>query len=169
MVRLRYLLIGFVILLIGIISWIRLFGGEEKKVIRQFELLSQYIEKSSGEDLLSVAKRIKKISRLFMDPCEFKIEDDPIYSFSGNYTREEIGEYAFRARSYFSDLSLRFDDYNIEFLDKFTAKVKLTGRLRGRSTSGEKVDEVRELFCELKRMDKSWLFSRFEVVEVLKR
>ncbi len=169
MVRLRYLLVGFVILLIGIIFWSHRFSGEEKRVIRQFKLLSQYIEKSSDEDLISVVNRIKKISRLFTDPCEFKIEDDPLYSFTGSYTREEIGGYALRGRSYFSDLSLRFDDYRIEFLDKFTAHVKLTGRLSGRSSSGEKVDEVRELFCELKKMEKSWLFSRFEVIEVLKR
>ncbi len=169
MVRLIYLIIGIVVLILVIMSWNHLFPREEKRVIRQFELLSQYVEKRAGEDLIAASGRIKKISKLFAHQCEFKIEDDPFYSFTGSYTREEIGGYALRGRSYFSDLSLWFDDYKVKFLDKATAQVQLTGRLTGRSNVGEKVDEVRELLCTLKKIEDVWLFERFEVVEVLKR
>ncbi len=167
--RVGYLLLGIAILLIGIFSWKYLFPSEEKRVIKQFELLSQYVEKVAEEDILSAANRMKNISQLFADPCEFKIEGDSSYSFIGSYTREEIKGYALRGRSYFSELSLRFHDYKIEFPEKHRAEVRLTGRLTGRSTAGERVDEVRELFCLLKKDKNVWLLDRLEVVEILKR
>ncbi len=167
--KIRHLLLGIAILLIGIFLWKYLFPSEEKRVIKPFKLLSQYVEKAAEEDILSAANRIKNISQLFADPCEFKIEGDPSYSFVGRYSREEIKGYALRGRSYFSELSLRFDDYKIEFPEKHLAQVRLTGRLTGRSTAGETVEEARELLCTLNKVGKIWLFSRLEVIETLKR
>jgi len=169
MVKRRHLLIGFLILLGGILIWKILFPSEEKRVIQRFELLSQYTEKKANEDILSTANRIKNLSQLFSNPCDFKIEGDPFYSFTGSYSREEIGGYALRGRSYFLDLSLHFSDYKIKFSDRETAQVQLIGRLTGKTTAGERVDEVRELLCILKKIEKAWLIARLEVVEVLKR
>ncbi len=169
MVKIRYFIMGLILLMGGILSWGYLFPNEEKRVIQRFELLSQYVEKKANEDILSTANRIKNLSQLFANPCEFKIEGDPFYSLSGTYTKEEVGSYAMRGRSYFSDLSLRFGDYKVEFLDKETARVQLTGRLIGRTLSGEGVDEVRELLCTLKKVEKTWLFARLDVMEILKR
>jgi|YNPNPStandDraft_1061719.scaffolds.fasta_scaffold90831_2 hypothetical protein len=169
MVKRRHLLIGFLILLGGILLWKILFPSEEKRVIQRFELLSRYTEKKANEDILSTANRIKNLSQLFANPCEFKIEGDPFYSFTGSYSREEIGGYALRGRSYFLDLSLNFSDYKIKFSDRETAQVQLIGRLTGKTTAGERVDEVRELLCMLKKIEKAWLIARLEVVEVLKR
>ncbi len=167
--KVRYLLLGMAMLLIGIFFWKVLFPSEEKRVIKSFELLSQYVEKVAEEDILSTANRIKNIGQLFADPCEFKIEGDLSYSFVGSYSQEEIKGYALRGRAYFSELSVRFDDYKIEFPEKHLAQVRLTGRLTGRSTGGEKVDEGRELLCLLNKVEGNWLFSRLEVVEALKR
>lgn len=162
-------MIGVVILLAGILSWRYLFPSEERRVLQRFELLSQYVEKKASEDIISTANRIKNLSQLFTNPCEFKIEEGPFYSFTGTYTREEIGGYALRGRSYFTDLSLRFSDYRIVFLDKESAQVRLTGRLTGSSTAGEKVDETREVLCILKKIGKVWLLAKLEVIEILKR
>ena len=167
--KLRYVIIATVVVLLGILAVLHLFPSEEKKVRKQFDLLSQYVSKEPGEDLFSMANRIKNIGRLFAEGCEFKIEGDPLYSFSGNYSREEVSGYALRGRTYFSKLSLKFDDLQIGFPEKGMAKVSLTARLSGKSTAGENVDEARELECILKKIEKKWLFSSFEVVEVLKK
>jgi hypothetical protein len=168
-VKLRHVIIATVVVLLGILAVFYLFPSEEKKVRKQFDLLSQYVSKEPGEDLFSMANRIKNIGKLFAEGCEFKIEGDPLYSFSGNYSREEVSGYALRGRTYFSKLSLKFDDLQIGFPEKAMAKVNLTARLSGKSAAGENVDEARELECILKRIEKKWLFSSFEVVEVLKR
>jgi len=42
-------------------------------------------------------------------------------------------------------------------------------RLTGNSTTGERIDETRELECVLKKIERKWLFHQIEVVEVLKK
>jgi hypothetical protein len=93
----------------------------------------------------------------------------PDQSLSGNYTRQEVSTYAGSARSYVSQLDLKFYDLRIVFPEKEIAKVNLTARLTGRSTAGERMDETRELECVLRKIDKQWLFSQIEVIEVLKK
>ncbi len=169
MVNFRNALIAALVLVFGILATLYFLPGERKKVEKQFRLLSQYVAKEPGEDLFSMANRIQNMGQLFAETCEFKIEDDPLYSLSGDYTRDEVKGYALRARSYFSDLSLKFDDVEVNFPEKGTAKVKLTGRLTGKSTVGEAVDETRELVCVLKKVEKKWLLTKLEGVEVLKK
>ena len=64
---------------------------------------------------------------------------------------------------------MKFYDLHIIFPEKEISKVPLTARLTGRSTAGEQVDETRELECVLKKIEKKWLFSTIEIVEVLKK
>jgi hypothetical protein len=169
MVRLKPLLITGLIIVIGVVAVFCLLPNEEKRVRKQFDLLAQYVAKEPNEDLLSAANRAKNIGRLFADPCEFKAEGDSFYSLTGKYSREELISYAFRGRSYFSSLSLKFHDLKIEFPEREAAKVRVTATLSGRSASGESVDEAREFLSVLQKIEKKWLFSQFEVVEVLKR
>ena len=169
MVRLKPFFMGALIILIGILAVFYFLPSDEKKVRKQFDLLSQYVAKEPNEDLLSSANRVRNIGKLFADPCDFKIEGDSFYSFSGKYTREDLAGYALRGRSYFSTLSLKFHDLKVEFPERGTAKVGFTARLSGKSTGGEKVEEAREYLCVLQKIEGKWFFDRFEVVEVLKR
>ena len=169
MVKLKPFVAGGLIILIGVLTVFHFLPNDEKKVKKQFDLLSQYVAKESNEDLLSSARRARNTGALFADPCEFKIGGDSFYSLSGEYTREDLTGYVLRGRSYFSSLSLKFHDLTIEFPERGVAKVGLTARLSGKSTGGEKVGEARELLCVLKKIEKRWLFSRFEEVEVLKK
>lgn len=169
MVKFRYLTIICLVFILGIILFKHLSEDENKKIKNCFKLLCKYVEKKADEDLFSSMNRIKNISRLFLNPCIFKIEEDPLYSLSGSLSSDEIEGYALRGRSYFSHLFLNFDDFKIEFPENSTAHVHVRGRLMGRSKVGEEVDEVRQLFCILKKVDGNWLFQQFEVTEILKR
>jgi len=169
MVKLRHAVIAGFVVLAGLLAVYYLLPSEEKKVRKRFDLLAQYVSKEPGEDLFSMANRVKNIGSLFSDPSEFKVEGDPFYSFSGTYSRDEVSAYALRGRSYFSKLSLKFHDLKIEFPERDTASVSFTARLTGKSTGGEAVDEPREMRSVLKKTEKNWLFSGFEVVEVLKK
>jgi hypothetical protein len=64
---------------------------------------------------------------------------------------------------------LKFYDFHTVFPERAVAKVTLTAKLTGKSTTGEQADETRELECILKKIEKKWLFSQIEVVEVLKK
>jgi len=129
-------------------------------------LLSQWASKDQEENILSLVQRGKSIGTLFDENCGLKV---PPYSVDGRYTREEVTAYAVRARSQFSRLNLEFYDLNISFPEEGSAKVTLTGKLTGELQDKENVNEIRELECVLKKIEGKWLFSEFEVVEVLKK
>jgi len=166
MVKIRYILLAALVAIIGIVVVFYFRPSEEKKVKRQFHLLSEGVLKSPEENAFTMLQKMKNIGALFDEHCELRA---PSQSLSGSYTRQEISTYAGSARSSFSQLDLKFYDFHIIFPEKEVAKVTLTARLTGRSTAGEQVDETRELECILKKIEKKWLFSSIEVVEVLKK
>jgi gas vesicle protein len=166
MVKIKYLLIGVLIVIIGILAAVIFFPNEEKRVKKQFNLLSEWVSKSPEENTFTLLQRMKNTGTLFDEHCELKVPDQ---SLSGSYTREEISTYAGSARSHFSQLDLKFYDLHIGFPEMEVAKVTLTSRLTGKSTAGEQVDETRELECVLRKIENKWLFSEIKVVEVLKK
>jgi len=166
MVKVRYLLMGVLMMITGIVFAVTVFPSEEKRVKKRFYLLSEWVSKSPEENSFAMLKKMKDIGTLFLEPCELKA---PHESLSGSYTRQEISAYAGSARSHFFQLDFKLYDLHIAFPEKEVAHVTLTARLIGKSTSGEQVDEIRELECLLKKIDKKWFFSQVEVIEVLKR
>jgi hypothetical protein len=166
MVKIKYLFMGVLMVIIGIVVAVTLFPSEEKRVKKQFNLLSEWVSKSPEENAFTMLQKMKNIGTLFDQHCELKV---PSESLSGSYTREEISTYSGSARSHFSQLHLKFYDLGVVFPEKGMAKVTLTARLTGKSTAGEQVDETRELECLLKKIERKWLFSQIEVVEVLKK
>ncbi len=164
--KIRYLVFGALIVVIGIVTAVALIPSEEKRVKKQFHLLSEWVSKSPEENAFMMLQKMKNIGTLFDEHCGMKIPDR---SLSGSYTRQEISTYAGSARSYASQLDLKFYDLRIIFPEKEVARVNLTARLTGRSTAGERVDETRELECVLRKFDKQWLFSEIEAVEILKK
>jgi len=166
MVKIKYLLIGVLMVIIGSVIAITAFPSEEKRVKKQFHLLSEWVTKSPEEKPFTMLQRMKNIGTLFDAHCELKVPDQ---SLSGTYTREEISTYAGSARSHVSQLDLKFYDFDIAFPEKGVAKVTLTARLTGKSTAGEQMDDTRELECLLKKIEKKWLLSQIEVVDVLKK
>jgi hypothetical protein len=166
MVRKRYLLIFGLMVILGIVIAITFFPSEEKRVRKQFRLLSECVSRSPEENAFTLLQKMRDIGGLFDEHCELRT-DYP--SLSGTYTREEISTYAGSARSHVSQLDLRFYDLQIVFPEKEVAKVTLTARLTGTSTAGERMDEIRELECLLRKIGNKWLFRQIDVVEVLKK
>ena len=166
MVKIKYLIVALLIVIVGISATFLFFPSEEKKVKKRFALLSEHISKDSGENTFMMANKIKGISDLFGESCNFAVSD---YSLSGTYTREEISGIALRGRAHFSTLGLKFYDLKVSFPEKDLAQVNLTARLTGKSVYGEQVDETRELISLLKKSEKKWLFNSLEVVEVLRK
>jgi hypothetical protein len=166
MVKIKYLFVAALIVVLGIVIAIAALPSEEKRVKKQFRLLSEWVSKSTEENAFTMLQRMKEIGSLFDAHCELKVPDQ---SLSGSYTREEISTYAGSARSQVSELDLKFYDLQVAFPEKEVAKVTLTARLTGRSTVGERMDETRELECLLRKIEKKWLFSQIEVIEILKK
>ena len=166
MVKIKYLLAVLLLILLGVLAAVYLTGSEEKKVKGQFRHLSELMAKGSGENLFTTAGKVKKIAALFANTCELHVS---VHSLSGRYTPEEISGHALQGRAQFSTLALDFHDLDISFPEREVARVHCSARLSGRSTVAEGVDEIRDLDCLLKKVQKEWLFTKIDVVEVLKR
>ena len=166
MVITRHIIVAILVGTIGIGGALGCSPGEEKRVRKQFTLLAKWVSKDAEETTFAMADKAQNIGRLFAKDCGFEAR---VISLSGHYGREEITSYAAQARFQFSRLSLRFYDLEIDFPEKGTAETTLTARATGTLKSGERVDEIHELKSVLKRTDDGWLFSDFEVVEVLEK
>ncbi len=166
MVRIKYVLIALILIAAGIGIFFTLFQSEEKRVKKQFLLLSESISKEPGETIFTMDQKIKKTGSLFGESCEIHI---PAYSLSGSLTRDEVVSYAVRGRLYASELLLKFYDFHIAFPAENEATVRLTARLTGKLTTGEAINEAHEFDCLLKKIEKKWLLTKIEVVEVLKK
>lgn len=166
MVRMKRILIGLLFLAIAIVVVVRLLPSEEKRVRKQFALLSKFVAKDPGESPITSAARLQKLRTLFAETCRLETH---ISWFSGEFTGDELASLIARTRLLFSALSLRLYDLNVDFPGDNSATVRLTTRVKGRATDGEFVDESHELDCLLEKTDGKWLFREAKVVEVLQR
>ncbi len=166
MVKIRHLLIAGLMIAAAAVAVLYLLPSEEKKVKKQFSLLSEWVSKDSDESLFSMAQKLQGAAALFAERCEIRTH---LESLSGSYTREEISSYAVHGRALFSSLHLRFSDLKIEFPEAGGAKVSSVARLTGRLTNGENVDESHEVESTLRKTGKKWLFTSFVMIEVLKK
>jgi hypothetical protein len=165
-VKLKYVLIILVAVGLGLFVVVYFSQSEEKKVRKQFDLLSEYVSKDSEENAIAMANKMQKLASLFGDSCELQVA---VELLSGTYTSEEIASYAARARTRFSKVSLGFRDLEVNFPENGVAKVTLTARLTGQTRAGEQMRETRELECLLKKSETKWLFTHIAVIEVLRK
>ena len=166
MVKMKWLVGGLLVVVLAAGAIVYFFPTEEKKVRRQFAHLAKWLSKESGESAITMAHHLQKIGTLFGETCELEV---PSYSVAGQYSREEISGYAARGRAQFSKLSVEFLDLKVVFSEQGLARVNVTAKVAGKTMLGETANEVHELECHLKRIDKKWLFHGIKVVEVLKR
>jgi hypothetical protein len=160
------MVIALLVVILAVVAWVYLVQSDTKKIKKQFDSLSKQVSKEKGENPIAIASKAKTIATLFAETCELS---DPISGLPATYTPGEMASYAANNRIAFSELSLTFYDFNIEFSETGLARVTLTGSLKGRLMNGNIVDETREVQCVLKKVGRNWLFSKIEVIEVLKR
>ncbi len=112
MVKAKHILGVAVIIMAGILIGIHLSESEEKKVKKQFTLLSELNSKDPNENIITTAQKMKKIGALFDKQCELKTHLDYL---SGTFTPEEIMTHWVQGRALFSTLSVHFSDLKTEF------------------------------------------------------
>jgi hypothetical protein len=164
-VKTRFLFL-LVLAILAILAYFHFVPSEEKKIKKQFTLLAKEASKEGEENPLAIAQKMNRLRLLFSEKVRLTV---PSYDLAGDFTRQDVVNLAARARLSFLSLSLHFYDLHIDLAERQTARVNLTGRLQGKPSRGEPVDEIRELSCLLKKIDDRWLFNKIEVVEVLKK
>ena len=164
--KIKYIVIAGAVLVAGIIAFIIFSQSEEAKVKKQFNFLAEKMNKTPNETPLISVARANRIKNLFAETCTVHA---PAYSFSRNISSQDLSSLVLTTRSRYSEMSLEFYDFVIEFPEEGSADVNLTASMTGKLTTGEYVDDIHELKCKLKKTEDIWLLKEIEVVEVLKK
>jgi len=165
-VKIRYLIIAILLVLSGVVALVYVLHGDEHNIRRAFSSLAKWASKEEGENNLTMVQKTRSIGSLCEKTCHIKA---PGTTFSGTYSSQQISALAMRTRIPFTSLNLRFDDLHIELIKKGRATVRVTAQLVGIQKRGERLDYTRELECRLQKVEGTWLFTRFELIEVLER
>lgn len=166
MEKIKYMVIACAVLAAGVIAFVIFSQSEEAKVKKRFSVLAEKIKKTEKETPLVAAAKANKIKELFAETCTVHA---PAYSFSRDISSQDLPSLVLTTRSRYSEMSLEFYDFVIEFPEEGSAQVNLTARIVGTLTTGKYVDDVHELRCKLQKTEDFWLFKEIEVVEVLEK
>ena len=164
--KIKYIVIAGAVLVAGIIAFIIFSQSEEAKVKKQFNFLAEKMNKTPNETPLISVARANRIKDLFAETCTVYA---PAYSFSRDISSQDLSSLVLTTRSRYSEMSLEFYDFVIEFPEEGSAQVNVTASMTGKLTTGEYVDDIHELKCKLKKTEDIWLLREIEVVEVLKK
>jgi len=143
-----------------------LFPTDKRKIKKHFKALSEMALKEGDEPPLAQAKPMRMAPDLFADSCRLFY---PARDVEGEFSAEQMGRYAARARQNFKELHLDFYDMAIHISEGGMADVSTTARLSGLTLRGEASETTNELDVSLSKIDGEWRFTEFEIVEVLEK
>ena len=166
MVKAKHIIVVVGILVGGMLAALIFWQSEEAKIRKQFEFIAEKIEKTLGESPIIAAAKANQIREVSAERCRI---DAPAYSAPRDILSDELPAIVFRIRSEYSAMSLMFHDFVIEFPEQDTAQVNVTAIMEGKSASGEPVEDLHELKCNMEKIEEVWRLKGIEVVEVLKK
>ena len=141
--------------------------NEEQLIIDRLNLLSNSVSKKSGEGAISMALKHQTISGLIDDQCTVFIKEAML---AGDFTPEEFAAQMTRSRTMFKSLDGQVDCCEVQLdADQVNATISFAIRINAELKSGRKIDEVRDLQAKVRKADGKWLFSGFEIRQVLEK
>lgn len=158
----KKIIIFVLILIAGVSTFLWFYQNDEAKIKKRFETLAEKIEKNPDETELSAALKSRSISELFEKTVDIQF---PSHLISKAFEKTDISANVMVARGRYSEISVKFYDLNIKFPKDGLADVYLSATVDARLTSGEQDNEVHNLHCTLKKIDKDWFFTKIKEVE----
>jgi hypothetical protein len=166
MVKTKHIIVVVGILAGGMLAAPIFWKSEEAKIRKQFEFIAEKIEKAPGESPIIAAAKANQIREVSAERCRI---DAPAYSASRDIPSDELPAIVLRMRSEYSEISLMFYDFDMEFPEQDVAQVNVTAIMKGKLASGEPIEDLHELKCSLQKIEEVWRLKRIEVVEVMKK
>jgi len=139
---------------------------EERRIRRRLDAFAGVVERRSGSSALRVAVASERLPGFFCNPVDVDI---PEVGLTGRFTPEEISSHISRTLLSVKHLQLTFPDVHLDSVAGAGARIRVTARLQAALRTGEDVDEVRELVCELRKVEGRWRFRDVKRQPVLER
>ena len=103
---------------------------------------------------------------MFAPVCRFDFKYE---MFTGNLTPREITSNLARYRVFFRRSNVSMRDLHLLDITGDHAVAVFTGMLNGVTADGKKVEEVRDFFCKLVKIEGRWRIDELSVHEVLEK
>jgi hypothetical protein len=139
----------------------------EEQIEAQLAALCRLVGKKAGEGALQMASKVHSLPSVFADPVEIRGDAGPV---AGRHTPGELASLILRVRAAADTIDLGYTDLAVELQPPDEAAVRFTCRLRvtGNPAGGGGGDAYREVAGRLRRVEGRWVFSQFNVVNVMK-
>ena len=141
--------------------------NESQQIINRLNQLTSRISKNSGEGPVTMALKHQAIMGLIDSQCTVFIKEAML---AGDFTPEGFAAQMTRSRSMFKSIKGSVDYCEVQLnADQTEATISFAIRVIAELKSGRKMDEVRDLQATVRKVDGKWLFSGFEIRQVLEK
>jgi hypothetical protein len=132
----------------------------EERIRSQLDALCRLVSKPAGETAVQAALAARALQPLFADPVEVRGEAGPV---AGVHAPAELAARVAGGRAALQTFELSYTDLTVELRPPEEAEIRFTARAR---TGAD--DMYRHVVAHLRRAGGVWVFSRFQVVNVMK-
>ncbi len=153
------------IVLVAVIAVILLRPSDEKKIVKNLHLMSEYCTTDSQEPGLVTLQKTSSAAKLCTDPCEVQVES---FDVNREFSRKEITNHIMMMKKRLVGTTFTFQDTVFLQLNDDRAELTTTLRLNGKTVNGRFTDAYELQITAVKR-EGDWLFASFTVVEFMER
>jgi hypothetical protein len=147
--------------------WMLRKPSPEEQIRAQLETLCRLVGKEADEKALQSAFKGHVLTPLFDNPVEIRGDAGPV---AGHHTPTGLASLIVGVRASLQTFDLGFTDLTVEIRSPGEADISFTGRARasGGPLGGGSDVLYRQIAAHLRRVEGVWVFSRFNVVNVMK-
>ena len=164
----KILVVLVAISLIAVAGYYLFHRTSERELI--YKRLKEFVAASSkeqGEGVVAQVLKHDKISNMVAMPCFVDAKEVEI---NGSFSSLELASKIIRAAQMVKYAKSSVENVEIHIKpDKQTAAVDFSVGVSGRHKDGKRFDEARDVKATLRKIDKQWKFTSFEVREVLEQ
>lgn len=161
--QLLYIIAGIV--LVAVVTVILLRPSDEKKIVKNLELMGEYCTTESQESGIVTLQKTSRAAKLCTDPCKVQVES---FDVDQEFNRKEITNHIMMMKKRLVGTTFTFQDTVFVNLTDDRAELTTTLRLNGKTVDGRFTDAY-ELQITVVKREGDWLFSSFTVVEFMER
>ena len=163
----KFFLVLIPILVLGGISlWYLTRDNDEVQIRKTLNELCDIASKRANEKNAMALLKINSTNKIFAPECRIDFHHE---MFSGTYTPAELTSLLARSRGILKECDVKIRDLAITVEPPDKASAVFTGLLDATMNDGSRVDEVRELFCTLRKIEDRWLIDSMSVRDILEK
>lgn len=141
-------------------------NNDELAIKKQLNDLAYLASKNLNEKTTVSIIKNQSLQKIFAPQCELSFG---INMFDGVFSNLQLVNSISQANMYLQSSSIKAEDIEIFLIDETYAEADFIGEFKGRSKSGEYIEEVRALSAKLQKLDGEWVIYSISIQRVLEK